>query len=197
MAGCTPPSLIDIIERIKRIAIEPTNESTNMLEPDQWDVVLSRVSGTIYRGTERISSNALLNLLEVGPDPVLRMKVAQRIRAPMRRLGWTGPRAMRIPAENGHAAGASGYWRLPNRPPQPDASVEGEVFPLLDHLGQKKLPCRGEWFLPLPVELKTCTPATCSAWASGHFSAQTARRDSSARCRGDAYGQQGCWKIRR
>src|SRR5947209_3714024 len=25
-------------------------------------------------------------------------------------------------------------------------------------------------------ELKTCTPATCSAWASGHFSAQTARR---------------------
>jgi hypothetical protein len=40
-----------------------------MLEPDQWDAVLSRVSGTIYRGTERISSNALLNLLEVGPDP--------------------------------------------------------------------------------------------------------------------------------
>jgi predicted phosphoadenosine phosphosulfate sulfurtransferase len=36
-----------------------------MLEPDQWDAVLSRVSGTIY--TERISSNALLNLLEVGP----------------------------------------------------------------------------------------------------------------------------------
>src|SRR5262249_34149012 len=45
-------------------------------------------------------------------------------------------------------------------------------------------------------ELKTCTPATRSALASGHFSAQTARRDSSARCRGNAYGQQGCWKIR-
>jgi hypothetical protein len=45
---------------------------------------------------------------------------------------------------------------------------------------------RGGWFLPLPVELKTCTPATRSAWASGHFSAQTARRD--LRCRGDAYG---------
>jgi hypothetical protein len=40
----------------------------------------------------------------------------------------------------------------------------------------------------LSCELKTCTLATCSAWASGHFSAQTARRDSSARCRGDAYG---------
>jgi len=98
-----------------------------MLEPDQWDAVLSRISGTVYRGTERISSNALLNLLEVDPDPVTRQKVAKRLRAPMRRLGWVGPRAMRIPAENGHAAGSNGYWRLPSRPPQPDASVEGEV----------------------------------------------------------------------
>jgi len=49
-----------------------------MLEPDQWDAVLSRISRTIYRGTERISSNALLNLFEVGPDPVIRQKVAKR-----------------------------------------------------------------------------------------------------------------------
>jgi hypothetical protein len=49
-----------------------------MLEPDQWDAVLSRITGTVYRGTERISSNALLNLLEVSPDPVLRQKVAKR-----------------------------------------------------------------------------------------------------------------------
>jgi predicted phosphoadenosine phosphosulfate sulfurtransferase len=48
------------------------------LEPDQWDAVLSRVGGTVYRGTERISSNALLNLLEVGPDPVTRQRVAKR-----------------------------------------------------------------------------------------------------------------------
>src|SRR5262245_16265385 len=102
-----------------------------MLEHDQWDAVLSRVSGTVYRGTERISSNALLNLLEVDPDPVTRQKVAKRLRAPMRRLGWVGPRAMRIPAENGHAAGSNGYWRLPSRPPQPDARVEGEVEPAL------------------------------------------------------------------
>jgi hypothetical protein len=40
--------------------------------------VLSRITGTVYRGTERISSNALLNLLEVGPDPVIRQKVAKR-----------------------------------------------------------------------------------------------------------------------
>ena len=29
-----------------------------MLEPDPWDAVLSRITGTVYRGTERISSNA-------------------------------------------------------------------------------------------------------------------------------------------
>jgi hypothetical protein len=105
-----------------------------MLPPDEWDTVLGRLTGTIYRGTERISSNALLNLLEVGPDPVTRQKVAKRLRAPMRRLGWVGPRAMRIPAENGHAAGSSGYWRLPSRPPQPDANVDGEVDGLSDDL---------------------------------------------------------------
>ena len=47
-----------------------------MLEPDQWDRVLSRARGTVYRSTKRISSNALLTLLEVGPDPVIRQKVA-------------------------------------------------------------------------------------------------------------------------
>jgi hypothetical protein len=105
-----------------------------MLELDQWDAVLSRISGTIYRNTERISSNALLNLLEVGLDPVTRQKVAKRLRAPMRRLGWTGPRAMRIPAENGHAAGSSGYWRLPSRPRQPTVNVESEVEAEVDGL---------------------------------------------------------------
>jgi hypothetical protein len=49
-----------------------------VLEPDQWEAVLSRITGTVYRGTERISSNALLNALEVGPDPVTRQKVAKR-----------------------------------------------------------------------------------------------------------------------
>jgi hypothetical protein len=105
-----------------------------MLEPNHWDTVLSTVTGMVYRGTERISSNALLNALEVGPDPVIRQKVAKRLRAPMRRLGWTGPRAMRIPAENGHAAGSSGYWRLPSRPPQLDVNVDSDVDGLTDDL---------------------------------------------------------------
>ena len=50
-----------------------------MLEPDQRDNVLGSATGTLYRGTERISSNALLNLLEVGPDPVIRQKMGKRV----------------------------------------------------------------------------------------------------------------------
>ena len=85
-----------------------------MLEPDQWNSVLGTITGTIYRGTERISSAALLDLLEVGQDPVLRQKVAKRLRASMRRLGWTGPRAMRIPLKMGTLRGPAvigGYRR--------------------------------------------------------------------------------------
>jgi hypothetical protein len=40
-----------------------------MLEPDQWEDVLSKVTGTVYRGTERVTSSALFNALVVGPDP--------------------------------------------------------------------------------------------------------------------------------
>ena len=49
-----------------------------MLEPDHWDAVLSTVTGTIYRGTERVSTAHCLDVLEVGPDPVTRQKVAKR-----------------------------------------------------------------------------------------------------------------------
>jgi hypothetical protein len=72
------PSSIDLVEQIDEDQFVSTLESTNMLEPDQWDSVLGRITGTICRGTERISSNALLNALQVGPDPVIRQKVAKR-----------------------------------------------------------------------------------------------------------------------
>jgi len=98
-----------------------------MLEPDQWDSVSGSITGTIVHGSERISSNRLLDALDVGDDPVLRAKVAKRLRAPMRALGWHGPRGMRIPSENGHSAGCSGYWRSPRRLRQLAVSVEGAV----------------------------------------------------------------------
>ena len=122
------------------------------------DQVLSRITGTLVRGTERVSTAHCLDLLGVDADPVTRQRVAKRLRAPMRRLGWTGPRAMRIPAENLHAAGSSGYWRLPSRPPQPDVNVDSDVDGLTDdlpsaleqvtRLGLKKL----ERILRIPVD---------------------------------------------
>jgi hypothetical protein len=105
-----------------------------MLQPEHWNSALSSITGTLVRGTERVSTAHCLDLLDVGPDPVLRQRVGKRLVSHMRRLGWAGPRAMRIPAENGHAAGSSGYWRLPSRPPQPAVNVEGEVGAEVDSL---------------------------------------------------------------
>src|SRR5215471_5679858 len=105
-----------------------------MIEPDRWDSVLGSVRGTIVRGTERISSNRLLDLLGVDADPVLRQKVAKRLRAPMRALGWQGPRPMRITGQDGHAAGCSGYWRPRSRSRQAVVAVESDVESVSDDL---------------------------------------------------------------
>src|SRR6516225_6182037 len=106
-----------------------------MLEPDQWDSVLANIEGTIVHGTERVSSNRLMDLLGVENDPTRRREVGKRLRAPMRALGWHGPRAMRIPGENGHRAGASAYWRPLLRPRQSavvDSNVGSDVESLSD-----------------------------------------------------------------
>jgi hypothetical protein len=42
------------------------------------DQVLSRITGTIIRGVERVATAQCLDLLGVGPDPVTRQKVAKR-----------------------------------------------------------------------------------------------------------------------
>jgi hypothetical protein len=87
-----------------------------MIEPDQWDAVLSRITGTVYRGTERVSTAHCLDLLEVGPDPVLRQRVAKRLVSHMRGLLWSGPRGMRIPGTTGTV---QGYWRRRGQLPRP------------------------------------------------------------------------------
>jgi hypothetical protein len=40
----------------------------NMLEPDQWDSVLSTIVGTVYRGAERVASSAIIDALGVPKD---------------------------------------------------------------------------------------------------------------------------------
>jgi hypothetical protein len=71
----------------------------------------------------------------------------------------------------------------------PDQQDNEEISTVTDTRSDppKKLPRRGGWFLPLPV-LKDVYAGSPLGLASGHFSAQTARRDSSARCRSNAYG---------
>jgi hypothetical protein len=50
----------------------------NMIEPEQWNSALSSITGTLVRGTERVSTAHCLDLLEVGPDPSTRQKVGKR-----------------------------------------------------------------------------------------------------------------------
>jgi hypothetical protein len=46
-----------------------------MLGLEQWNSTPSSITGTLVRGTERVTSSALFNALEVGPDPSTRQKV--------------------------------------------------------------------------------------------------------------------------
>jgi hypothetical protein len=54
-----------------------------MLEPDRWDEVLSRMSGKLYRGTERISSAAIMDALGVPAERQARAKEGKRARRPV------------------------------------------------------------------------------------------------------------------
>jgi hypothetical protein len=56
----------------------PTKGPAIMLGLEQWNSTLSGITGTLVRGTERITSSALFNALEVGPDPSTRQKVGKR-----------------------------------------------------------------------------------------------------------------------
>jgi len=94
------------------------------------------------------------NLLEVGPDPITRQKVAKRLRASMRRLGWTGPWAMRIPGTTGTV---QGYWRRPGQLPRPHTVGMPVASELCDDVGlSDDLPShpRGESILK-PVDEKS------------------------------------------
>jgi hypothetical protein len=97
-----------------------------MIDFECWEDMLSKVTGVTFRGVERVSTAHCLDLLEVGPDPVLRTRVAKRLVSHMRRLLWSGPRGMRIPGRTGTV---QGYWRRPGQLPRPHTTgmpVAGE-----------------------------------------------------------------------
>jgi hypothetical protein len=50
-----------------------------MMPPDEWETVLGRLVGTVYRGTERISSAVIMNALDVPTDRWTRAKEGKRI----------------------------------------------------------------------------------------------------------------------
>ena len=104
-----------------------------MLEPREWESVLTGARGTIYRGTERISSNRLLDLLGRGWQNEF-LLVCE--------LGWHGPRALRISG----SSPVRGYWRVPYALP---ANVAGAR----DNVGGPVEVLSGE----LPAELERVT----------------------------------------
>jgi hypothetical protein len=103
-----------------------------MLGLEQWNSTLSSITGTLVRGTERVTSSALFNALEVGPDPSTRQKVGKRLVSHMRRLGWNGPRAMRIPGTTG---AVQGYWRRPGQLPRSHTAGMPVAGELCDDVG--------------------------------------------------------------
>jgi hypothetical protein len=74
-------------------------------DPIDWHQVLSRVSGQLVRGEQRVATHELLAVHLGVPvtDPACR-----RLRRVMHGLGWHGPRLMRWGKKT-----LKGYWRYP------------------------------------------------------------------------------------
>ena len=96
------------------------------------DQVLSRITGTLVRGTECISSNRLLDLLGRGWQNEFLLG----------ELGWHGPRALRISGPSP----VQGYWRVPYALPASSAAPT-------DYVGDPVEVLSGD----LPAELERVT----------------------------------------
>jgi hypothetical protein len=82
------------------------------IELDDWHQILSRVSGELVRGEQRVTTDELITVH-------LRVRKTDRayrhLRNIMRELGWNGPKLMRWGKQC-----LSGYWRHPTvGAPQP------------------------------------------------------------------------------
>ena len=73
------------------------------------DQVLSRITGMIIRGTERIATKDVLAFLG------LEERETKRLAQAMRLHGWSGPKSMRFTDATGKSVVASGYEREPGQ----------------------------------------------------------------------------------
>jgi hypothetical protein len=81
-------------------------EQTAREEHDPWDDILSGVAGTVEQGEERVFSRDLLKTVLEFQTSRLLDRDSKRLSRCMRRLGWDGPKVVRIGQER-----TSGYSR--------------------------------------------------------------------------------------
>jgi Virulence-associated protein E len=82
-------------------------EQTAREEHDPWDDILSGVIGTVEQGEERVFSRDLLKTVLEFQTSRLLDRDSKRLSRCMRRLGWDGPKVVRIGQER-----TSGYTRV-------------------------------------------------------------------------------------
>jgi len=88
------------------------------------DQVLSRITGTLVRGIERIATKDVLTFLG------LEQRETKRLAQAMRLHGWSGPKSMRFTDASGKSVVASGYERKPGQSVAvvaPVADVSGDL----------------------------------------------------------------------
>src|SRR5215469_6547391 len=73
------------------------------------DQVLSRITGTLVRGTERIATKDVLAFLGI------EQRETKQLAQAMRAHGWSGPKSMRFTDATGKSVVASGYERKPGQ----------------------------------------------------------------------------------
>jgi len=106
-------SIVRFKSRLTATAAEP---ATSRLETDPWEDILAGVkskpalAGSIDRegGEQRVSSNFLLTGMLHLTGAKMRGGEGRRLAKCMRKLGWWGPRSMRI---EGGTTTVKGYWR--------------------------------------------------------------------------------------
>jgi hypothetical protein len=98
-------------------------------EPIDWHQVLSRVTGELVRGEQRVTTYELLTA-HLGISVTDR--ACRRLRRVMRDLGWRGPRLMRWGEKTLH-----GYWRHPTM--GTSAIGQAEVAAEMETMGQGTL----------------------------------------------------------